>query len=264
VNGAVTLAEQQRTFIEVLLDDSHPTPRGWDSDRIAIYRNAYRARVVDAIRDTYPRTQHWVGEDSFRRAAIHHVITHPPASWTLDAVGEDFAVTVGNLFTADPEVSELAWLEWAMHVCFVSRDASPFDIESFSSATTDFRDSDWASMRLEFMPGTRVREVAYRIDALWTALSAMEQSAPGRPPCTAVPERSGCVVWRQGMTPVFRIIDERETMMLNFLLQRSTYGEACNELAAICGAETAVSDAGALLGRWLRQGMLAGVYPPGR
>lgn len=257
------LAEQQRTFIELLLDDSHPMPQGWDSDRIAIYRNAYRSRVVDAIRDTYPRTQHWVGEDPFRRAAIHHVITHPPASWTLDAVGEDFSVTLGDLFAADPEVSELAWLEWAMHVCFVSTDDGPVDIEAFSRATTGFKDSDWASMRLQFIPGTQVREVAHRIDALWTALGGMQHGTPDRPPCTAVRERSGCVVWRQGLTPVVSIVDERETMMLNCLLERSTYGEACNELAATFGAETAVSDAGAMLGRWLQRGMLAGVYLPG-
>lgn len=264
MNGAASLAEQQRTFIDVLLDDSRPLPRGWDSDRIAIYRNAYRARVVDAIRDTYPRTRHWVGEDSFRRAAIHHVITHPPVSWTLDAVGEDFAVTVADLFAADPEVNELAWLEWAMHVCFVSADASPIDIDSFSRVTADFEEGDWASMRLAFMPGTQVREVAYRIDALWTALGSMDQGTPHRPPCTAVRARSGCLVWRQGMTPVFRIIDQRETMMLNCLLACSTYGEACNELAAIHGPGTAVSDAGAMLGRWLQQGLLTGVSLPRR
>jgi hypothetical protein len=66
------------------------------------------------------------------------------------------------------------------------------------------------------------------------------------------------------MTPVFRIIDEREAMMLDCALEGATYGEACHELAAIHGAETAVNDAGAMLGRWLQEGMLTGVYLPGR
>ena len=140
--ATTTLSSCQQEFLAQLLDDARTLPRAWTARHAAgmdVYRNAYRARLVDALRDTYPCTARWVGEDAFQQAAAHHAITHPPKSWTLDDVGEAFPDTLRELFAGDPEVAELGWLEWAMHRCFVAADAAPIDAAGFSAATASFK-----------------------------------------------------------------------------------------------------------------------------
>jgi hypothetical protein len=259
VTRCQSLGHQQAAFIDLLLDDSLATPGGWDSAGFSIYRNAYRARIVEAVRDTYPRTERWIGEDAFRRAAIHHVISHPPNSWTLDAVGVGFPTTLAELFSRDPEVRELAWLEWAMHTCFVSADAEALDATAFTSATAAYSENDWETLRLRFVPGTQVAAVQNDLSRLWTHLTDTSDSAqtPIGDITSTVP--GTCVVWRQGLRPVFALVDAKEGMTLECLLAGDTYGEACAKLAELIGGDAAVTEAGAMLGRWIHQGMVAGV-----
>jgi hypothetical protein len=259
VNARSALARQQSTFMDLLLDDSLPMPTGWDAERVAVYRNAYRNRLVDAIRDTYPRTERWVGEAAFRRAAIHHVIRHPPRSWTLDAVGEGFDATLAGLFAGDPEVAELAWVEWAMHSCFVAADGPAIDAPAFSTRTAGYTEDDWAAMQLRFVPDTQVRPVHHAIDRLWAQLADASDAAGLSGDILAAAQPRGCVVWRQGLSPVFCLVDAAESSLLRLLLDGASYGSACATLAEEVGSDAAVTQAGAMLGRWIHQGLLAGV-----
>ena len=286
---ATTLAAQQQAFMSLVLDDSQELPVAMESRRVEIYRNAYRARMVDALRETYPRTARWVGDAAFAQAAAHHVISHPPSSWTLDAVGEGFSATLASLFSKDPEVSELAWLEWAMHVCFVSYDATPLDAASFTAVTAGFEEDDWAGMRLRFMPGTQQAAVAHRVDRLWRALAEAdavsqgsvkqavepraESNRKGTDTATANPgtsvesidvdfrseEALACIVWRQAFTPICQPVSAREGRALAMMAGGAGYGDLCLMLVDELGEAAAASEAGTMLGRWLNNGMIVGI-----
>ena len=111
----MSLAASQAAFMAQVLDEEATLPPAWNatqSEGMAVYRNNYRSSVVEALRSTFERTARWVGEGAFRQAAAHHIIMHPPASWTLDEAGSGFDLTCAELFANDPEVTELAWLEW--------------------------------------------------------------------------------------------------------------------------------------------------------
>jgi hypothetical protein len=196
-----------------------------------------------------------VGEDAFRQAAAHHVISHPPSGWTLDDVGEGFPETLRELFSNDPEVPELAWLEWAMHRCFVSADASPLDAAGFAESTAAFAENDWANMRLSFLPGTDQRQICHDIGTLWKALKEEPVEAPSYSLSTQV----HCVVWREGLKPVFIQMDPVQGEALCLLRDGANYGEVCEMLSERLGEEAAIAQAGAMLGRWLHLGLLTGV-----
>lgn len=243
----------------LLLEEDSPLPEGWDAARVAIYRNAYRTRLVDALRETYPRTVQWVGDEAFRRAAAHHLIASPPDSWTLDEAGRGFADTLAALFRKDPEVTELAWLEWAMHECFVSADATALGAAGFAEATARYTDDDWARLRLHFMPGTQCTALAHRIHALWPLLAGDSPDETARERDYRSEQPLACIVWRQALKPVFLTVAATEGDTLSLLLAGASYGEACATLVERLGEDTAVAEAGAMLGRWLHEGMITGV-----
>ncbi|MFT7289295.1 MAG: hypothetical protein ACI87W_003425, partial [Halieaceae bacterium] len=207
--STATLAARQQEFMAHVLDDDRALPAEWTARHaagMAIYRNAYRTQLVDALRSTYERTARWVGEDAFRQAAAHHVITHPPKSWTLDDAGEGFPDTLRELFTGDPDVAELAWLEWAMHRSFIAADASPMDAAGFGEAAASFHEEDWANMRLSFLPGTYQAPISHDIGKLWRALKQEEVKTPDYSASAPL----HCVVWREGLKPVFLQVDAAE------------------------------------------------------
>lgn len=252
----MTLARLQQRFLAQVIEDEAPLPPDWD-DRFArgldIYRNAYRARLVAALEETFPRTARWVGEDAFGAAAAHHLITHPPRSWTLDAAGEGFAATLAELFANDPEVAELAWLESAMHEAFVAADAVPLNAPGFARATAGFGAEDWADMRIAPVPSFRLTPVDHDCVALWRLIG--EDTAPAHFEPTGC--EGWCIVWREGLRPVCRLVSGHEARALLALFDGASYGEICADLANVLGEGAAAQEAGALLGRWLALGIVA-------
>jgi Putative DNA-binding domain len=243
----MSLLELQRTMREhILADDdaaSQPSPG------MAVYRSAYRNRLLDALTTRYERTQKWVGEESFTAAACHHVILTPPSSWTLDHYGADFPVTLEALFAEDPEVAELAWLEWHMQQAFAAPDCAVLD----AAALAELAAGDWDSAMFALVPGFAARELRTQIVALWQALG--EHDEPSAPP--ALDEPAGLIVWRKGLAPHYRQVDLQELGALRAIADGRTFGSICDEMAETSGPEAAVARLGAMLGQWLSDGLLA-------
>jgi hypothetical protein len=261
------LAELQTAFLAQIRDESLPLSAGW-TDRaaagMAIYRNNYRTALVDALRETYARTARWVGEDAFRQAAAHHLILHPPASWTLDAAGLGFDATLADLFPDDREVSELAWAEWAMLQVFGARDAVPLDAASFAAATAEFGEAEWDGLRLQFMPRLATRVITQDLPAIWQQLEAADVDfVPVDAPLAAP---LACHIYREGEQPVFVSAPAFEYDALTAMLDGASFGAVCDLLAEQLGPEAAAPEAGAMLGRWLHQGLIERLKkcgPPG-
>ncbi|NVE95830.1 HvfC/BufC N-terminal domain-containing protein [Altererythrobacter lutimaris] len=260
----MSLASSQAAFMAQVLDEEASLPSAWGNTQSAgmgVYRNNYRSSVVEALRSTYERTARWVGKDAFRQAAAHHIIMHPPASWTLDAAGQGFDLTCAELFTDDPEVAELAWLEWTMLDIFTMRDQAPLDQAGFAAATADFAESDWGTMRLAFLPGTTQCKVRHDLLALWNKLSSDDFERVD----AALEAAQSCVVWREGERPVFALVPVDEGTVLDAMIEGASYEEACAILARKASSDEEVQQAamraGAMLGRWLNDGLIAAVNP---
>ena len=254
----MTLAARQQSFMAAILDDEAPLPNDWGARHSAgleIYRNNYRSALVEALAATFERTRRWVGEDSFRRAAAHHIILHSPTSWTLDDAGEGFDLTLAELFAGDPEVTELAWLEWAMHRAFTAPDHASLTHADFAVQTATFAEDDWAALQFAFLPGLAFRQVAHDAGTLWNALGKDDFAAPD----ITLPQPHGMVVWREGLRPTFRLLDPLDGEVLATALAGASFGDICAMLADRLGDEQGVGRAGFVLGRWLQDGLIAGL-----
>jgi hypothetical protein len=252
------LLERQQAFLDAIVDEDAALPEGWgDRERagLEIYRNNYRVALVEAVRSTFERTERLVGEDSFRQAAAHHCIAHPPSSWTLDLAGAGFAETCTELFADDPDVGQLAALEWAMGQVFTAADAAPLTIEAFAGQTAGFAEEDWAALRFEFMPGLTVIETGYDLVQLWSALDA--EGASADPILLDGP--SAVVIWREEERPVFVLRATWEGEALRAMQSGAPFGEACAGVVAALGEDDGAAEAGAMLARWLADGMVLAI-----
>lgn len=252
------LAHVQEKFLACILDDAAPVLAGLDARRaagMAVYRNAYRARLVDALRDTFERTARLVGDDAFRRAAVHHLICHPPASWTIDLAGEGFPGTCAELFANDPDVAEVAWLEWAMHRAFTAANGEPLTVAGFAAATAGFGAEEWNELRLDLMPGTALRPVAYDLVKLWETLA----EPPKASDVEKLREPQWVLLWREGERPVFVLVPDQDGRALANLQRGGTFGGICATLSDSVDPANVAAAAGAMLLNWLELGVVRSI-----
>ena len=57
------------------------------AERLAIYRDGYRARLVECLADDYPAVRHLLGAEAFEAIAHAYVDKHPSRSPNLNAFG---------------------------------------------------------------------------------------------------------------------------------------------------------------------------------
>lgn len=245
----MTLAQQQLAFAaELRADDAM---QGEASPGMQIYRNAYRARLLSALEVSYERTRAWVGEEAFAAAACHYVISQPPRDWTLDSYGANFPAVLACLFTGDDEVAELAWLEWHLQQAFAAPDRAELNGAVLAQAGLD--DADWEQLRLTMASGFAAREVRRDCTGLWQALRSgvsagfvLEPADPGM-----------LIVWRQGLTPHFRVLSAGEFAALDCLVRNEPFGAA----ATIAG-EAGAAQLGQWFAQWLNEGLFSGFSLP--
>ena len=253
-----TLAQRQAGFIALIHDEDRPLPTDFTARHAAgmeVYRNNYRTSLIDVILDTYPRTAKWVGEESFRQAAAHHLIVKPPSSWTLDDAGEGFDATLTELFAMDLEVSELAWVEWSMHRCFSATDAVPMTSEQFAGLASGFGEDEWLELRVRFMPQLATRLLSHDLPKIWKATDA-ETSEQfdyhlDRP--------IACHVYRDGESPVFITGEMGEAEAVRLMSEGATFADICEMIAEEKGPESAAAEAGSMLARLIGHGMIQGI-----
>lgn len=241
----MSLLEQQRAFVAEIAadDDLPPSSRG-----MAIYRNAYRGRLADALSVSFERTRRWVGEEMFELASAHYILTHPPQSWTLDAYGAAFPEVLAELFGEDPEVAELAWLEWHMQQAFAAPDCATLTGEALAAAGLD--EAGWEHLRLAPAAGLASREVAHDLAALWHALADGEtERSVLRPTDPAV-----LLIWRKDLSPHYRLFEPGEFAALAPLLSGASFGETASQLG-----EADLPRFGQWFAQWLNEGLFGAI-----
>lgn len=60
-------------------------------ERLAIYGNAYYARLIECLQEEFPATAHALGEETFGAFAIEYLQAYPPRSYTLAKLAEKFS-----------------------------------------------------------------------------------------------------------------------------------------------------------------------------
>lgn len=234
----MSLLELQTAFrAEIVGGDGDAEP---SSLGMAIYRDAYRGRLLAALETRFERTRRWVGAAAFTAAACHYVLTTPPRDWTLDSYGADFPALLETLFAGDPEVAELAWLEWQMQSAFAAPDAAELDPATLAAAAGS--EIDWDRLGFVMAAGFAHRLIATDSPSLWAALAGDADFVVSR-------DTTFILIWRSRSSPHFRVCDEAEHASLVLLAEGGTLADVARSASA--------DRLAAWLTQWLREGIFA-------
>jgi len=246
----MNLLALQRNMREHLLRGSEHIAReirGDAATRLAVYYDAYRMRLMDCLRDTFERVRAWVGDSGFETAAQRHIELHPPHNWTLAEYGNGFDCTLADIYPNDPEIAELAWLDWSLHRAFEGPNAKSLKAHDLSGV-------NWNSAVLSIVPTLRMRPVVTNCAAIWAAIA--EGQTP--PAMRRLAATSALRVWRAGFSPNFRTIDPLEHEALLMAAEGATFASICTAIEAARTSE-ASEVAGGFLASWVQDGLLTSI-----
>jgi hypothetical protein len=174
------------------------------SERLQIYRDGYRGRLVECLADDFGAVRSWLGEATFEAFARDYIDEHPSRSPSLNGFGRSMPAFLeerggaANLFAAD-----LARLEWAVVEAIHAAPSPPLTLDRFEPMTPE----QWASARLVPAASVRILRFGHAANAYYQAFRDEGSPRHGSPPLpdpdptATLIHRKGWVVWRTDLTP---------------------------------------------------------------
>ena len=230
--------------------DAPPLPV---AERLGIYSNAYRVRLIDALRDTHPMLHAVLGDEVFMALGGGFVAAHPSVHRSIRWYGAELAEYLGRNtpYVEQPILAELAQLEWTLAEVFDAPDAEPVT----RAALTAVDPAAWNELRFKFHPSLRQLQLCWNTAAVWQALK--RDSGPPEPLRATNP--ASWVLWRQHLQNYFRSMTNDEAAALAAALQGASFGEICASLAEWLPEEEIPLRAASLIGLWADSGIIVGI-----
>lgn len=210
--------------------------------RLGIYARMYAARLHDVLAEDFERTAAALGSERFAETVRAYLAAHPSEHPSVRHLGRHFATVLASNppAGAPPWLADLARLEWTRVEVFDAPDADPVALDRLAAVPAD----EWAGLALVPIPALAVLESAWPLHRIWRD--------GGDPPVTPTVLR----IWRQDGAVYHAAIDALEREALARLRSGERFGEICEALTHL-DPETAATEAGSLLARWVEDGLIA-------
>lgn len=187
--------------------------------RLAIYANAYFARLLECMRAVFPMLAVAAGDEAFTELALGYLLAYPSRSYTLCKLGGSFPRYLAESRPARDEalgstpdwadlLIDLAELEWTINEVFDgpgSEQTAPLDPHDLANLGPR---SD--QVQVVTCPSLRLMTARFPLHGYYTRLKAAELSADDDAPDDVSPPAAGVshlallrrefVVWRYPLT----------------------------------------------------------------
>lgn len=165
--------------------------------RLEIYANAYYARLLECLRDTFPVMAQVLGAEVFDSFAFDYLQRYPSRSYTLYRLAESFPrfldetrpeqpPTAGTAATAGPAwpdfLIDLATLELAIAEIFDGPGAEGEPLLAPADLLARRAGADFAKARLAPVPCLRLLRFRYPVNAFYSSAMAMRARRPVESP----------------------------------------------------------------------------------
>lgn len=239
--GPAGLAVVQRHFADRVLANALPPemPEDLITGRLPIYHHAYRARLAEVLADTYGKTCLYMGSDTFEAHARDYAVAHPPRTRSLNRYGEGLVGTLRAAYPDNPELHELAQLDWDLRTRFDSADVPTLETAAAQASDT------WTTRPGVLHPSALLRAITTNVVGVWNAIHTDDDV----PEAVALPAPATLLVWRKGHQPHFRTLDAAEAAWVQALHAGASVHDAC---VALLGSGLWQGDP-TVLGGWLAQ-----------
>ena len=226
------------------------SPHGISSkDRLAIYHNAYRVRLIDVLLDTYGHTAIYLGDDWFRQLAAAYVHSHHSTHNNIGLYGREFPEYLAEQLADDLEVAELANMDWKLRRAFDGADNTVMTLVHMQQLAS--RESE--IHRLQPVATLSVNTQHFNTLEIWHAINQDTQP----PVVERLPQPVDVLIWRKEQSPHFRSLSPIEATAIRCICSGHTLEAIGEKLVQDYPDIDAVTEFGQMLPRWIEDQVLA-------
>jgi hypothetical protein len=216
-------------------------------ERLDIYAGMYFFRILDVLRDEYPRTLALLGETAFHNLVTDYLVACPPEHPSLREAGARLPgfLAAHGAGRERPWLVELARLERTRLELVDGPDAPAITLAALEQVPAE----RFGALRLLRVPSSALLENRFAILPLWRG----SEDAPEVPEARA----ETVLVWRRRDLDVHhRAIDPEEAECLGRVAAGLSFEDLCARLALGRTDEVAAVRAFELVARWAVDGLL--------
>jgi hypothetical protein len=228
-----------------LADSVSDTP----AQRFGIYHRAYRLRLCEVLRESFAKTCAYMGSDLFDEQVTVFVVQQPPTERNLGRYGATLPAFFQQRYPDNPELKELAQLDWDLRSRFDGADAPALVPEALTP--NSYGEIPCLSMTSPLHPSAVLRDSRTNALKLWCAIDDDIEV----PKVQQLDSGKGLVVWRWDLQPHFMSLDAAQYSFMQTLAAGASIQDASGRFA-----DTEILPTpevlGAWLQSWLNQGLL--------
>jgi hypothetical protein len=228
-------------------------------DRLAVYANAYFARLHDCLREDFAALACALGPDGFHDLVKTYLMMHPPTSPSLRHAGAHLAEHLATepfaaIFARRcPYAADLARLEWAMTEAFYAEDSAVLAREALAAVLPEA----WAKLRFEVVPSLQLLICAWPVHVTRERFDRKDAEAAWEEAPRLADETTCLRVWRSDESVRYRGMVRLELEALDAARAGEPFAAICDRLVSSVGAAEAASRAAGVVSSWVSDGILA-------
>jgi Putative DNA-binding domain len=245
----------QREFADYILGGGEtvrrhvrPSSRADIDTLLDVYRHAYAARLVEILGNDFPALKALAGDAAFADLARVYIAGHPSQGFSVRTAGNRLASFLAGAspWNRHPELADMAAFEWALAHAFDAADAEPIAFARMAAIPA----AAWPNLVLVFHPS--VIRVALRT----SVPDAWRAHGSGEVPSEPQPQEGEWLVWRAGLDPRFRPLDEDEAAALDIAMCGGDFASLCATLAERGPEDRTAFRAAGLVRAWIDAGLI--------
>jgi hypothetical protein len=234
-----------------IVDDIRSDERVSAEDRLGIYSNGYRLRLLEALLIDYPGLHGLAGDEEFDTLGRAFIAAHASPYYNLRWYGGEMPnfLRTSDEYRQYPVLAAMADFELAIATAFDAADDPVLCIEDIARVAPEA----WGEMR--FRPHASVQRVDLEWDVvpLWKAIR--DEHEGEHPAKNDAPVH--WAVWRADLRTQFRSMPDDESAAFDALRTGFSFGEICEVLLEWHEADAVAMRAAELLKQWTQAGMLS-------
>lgn len=228
--------------------------KGDATERMNIYREAYRLRLIDILYGDFPTIYQILGTETFVEMAQNYLQKYPSTSFTVRHFGQYLSkfLSEESPYDAHPYLWQIADFEWAKGTVFDAPDTEIFTLSQLAEISPDA----WENATFRFVPAMTRLIYDYNVPQIWQAIDNDSQDSEP----TLLDTPMAWVMWRKDLNPHWYSMSEDEDWFFIQARQGSDFTELCQGLSQWVDDEQDIpAKAAEIVRRWIDEKMLMAI-----
>lgn len=231
-----------------------PDERFSAQNRLKIYHDAYRLRLLEILRLDFPKTHTLMGDEEFDKAFFLYLDAYPSKHFSVRYFGQHFAHFLEQTLPYKDYgvLAEMANFEWAISHTIDALDAPIVTTEQFASLSNE----DWLHLRFELHPSVISHLFYWDVPLLWQIIDKEE---PPQAP-TAQQNATRWLFWRKGLKSYFQSCTQAQDKMFCSAKNKDPFLTICENLMDIVPEDQIPLLTAQTLNKWVGEQMISRIW----